>query len=1245
MGEIDELRARAGSFTSAGDEIGWRAELGWALLRSAGGDLAQVEEAVGHALWLLGHWRVTGTLSLAGTAYRLRHALTGAAADRDAAILLLSEVEEGELGWADHAALAELRSQRFQGPLPFGGSRDDLEAMIARWRTAIGACDVPEHRSELRALLGLALARRAVRWPDTAEQDEREADTLLGGLVDAWPDLVGYTLGQIRLARGGRTGERSLLDSGIELIERSLPALTADPEQHHEALSSLAAAHAAKGDLRGSAVRLRELWALLPEDDLPTRAEVSARLGHTLFSLADEDPEVCEEAIEVLRTALRLIGKEGDATLTAGLGTLHLRRFVADGGAEDRETALGLMMGAVATGELDPRFAGLCHLGIGAMLMERADDLPGLDAAIHHLELSEHAGVLLERARDLRTVLTGGFASDADRDRVAEGLRADLAALPPGDPAIPALSALLARVASPRSAALDLAKALMAGVEREPGGVDVDRVLALTAEAERELGEDHTDVRVLRTFGLALRALDDDAFAEAMASLQGLPAEEPFWRELVPTMVAFLLATRFTRTGSLADVDAAASYLSGVKEGLPGVDPAMVRLLNLGVVLAQGMHRESPEAIEGAIAELEEIAARLGPGHPGYKVATALAAQSRNALALFRGGPRPQQPIDLADGVGAEDPYGVMVLLQSARARIDRGVRERDLAMLDTGTNQLKEAIAGSKHPFVTQGLRLLLANALVERHRLGGDGLHEGIAALEQLLDEVGARHPLMAQAPMELAHAYRLRDDVMDARRALDTGLQGLRERYRQVLAQTGTERALAMSKQTSVFALTVASWALDDGFAGLAVHALELGRGLVLAAGTAASSAGGLLRERGEDELAAQWEEAVRRAESGPLSTFGTLDVPSDLRTKVLDRLSGDARLLDPPSARELAGLDGVLVYLLPPVDGRPGRAVVVDAEISVIDLPGLDGGAMERIGIFATLPQASQAWPKVLERLCEVAAEAVVDPLLGHLGEGRHVVLVPWGVLGVVPWHAARGARGYACERARFSVAASGRQALAERAVLPPAAEPVIVSDPGGEVLRWARWECDEVFRLHYPQARRLGRTDAPATGEALLALLPTASVVHFGGHASSMGTSGDSYLLMAGGERLPVETILRHSCGAGVVVLSSCSSDLARGDHDEALTLATALLAAGAASVIGSRWMVGDDPRTAIMMVVFHERLLATGSAGQALHETRAWMLDEGRTLPEGLAAELAEAASSLDFTDPAIWAAFTHQGV
>lgn len=1230
MGEVDELRARAGSFTSAGDEVGWRAELGWALLRSAGGDLAQVEEAVGHALWLLGHWRVAGTLTLAGTAYRLRHALTGAQADRDAAILLLSEVEEGELGWADHAALAQLRSQRFQEPLPFGGSRDDLQAVIACWRTAVEACDVPESRSELRALLGLALARRAVRWPDTAEQDEREADTLLGGLVEAWPELVGYTLGQVRLARGGRTGDASLLDSGISLIERSLPTLTVE---RHEALSSLAAAHAAKGDPRGSAVRLRELWELLPEDDLPNRAEVSARLGHTLFSLADEDPAVCEEAIEVLRTALRLIGKEGDATLTAGLGTLHLRRFVASGGAEDRETALGLMMGAVATGDLDPAFAGLCHLGIGAMLMERADDLPGLDAAIHHLEQSEHAGVLLERARDLRTVLTGGFASDADRERVAEGLRADLAALPPGDPAIPALKALLARVVA-HSATLELAKVL----ERGPGGVDVDRVLALTAEAERELGEDHTDVRVLRTFALALRALDDDAFTEAMASLQGLPAEEPFWRELVPTMVAFLLATRFTRTGSLADVDAAASYLSGVKEGLPGVDQAMVRLLNLGVVLAQGMHRESPEAIEGAIAELEEIAAQLGPAHPGYKAATALIAQSRNALALFSGGPRPQQPIDLADGVGAEDPYGVMVLLQSARARIDRGVRQRDLAMLDSGTDQLKEAIAGSKHPFVTRGLRLLLANALVERHRLGGDGLHEGIAALEQLLDEVDAGHPLMAQAPMELAHAYRLRDDVMDARRALDTGLQGLRERYRQVIAQTGTERALAMSKQTSVFALTVASWALDDGFAGLAVHALELGRGLVLAAGTAASTAGALLREQGEDELAAEWEEAVRRAEGGPLSTFGTLDVPSDLRSRVLDRLSGDARLLEPPSARELAeGIDGVLVYLLPPVDGRPGRAMVVDAEVSTIDLPGLDGGVMERVGIFATLPQGSQAWPKVLERLCEVAAEAVVEPLLAHLGEGRHVVLVPWGVLGVVPWHAARTSSGYACKRARFSVAASGRQVLAERAVLPPASQPVIVADPGGEVLRWARWECDEVVRLHYPQARRLGR---PSTGEALLALLPTASVVHFGGHASSESTSGDSYLLMADGERLSVETILRHSCGAGVVVLSSCSSDLARGDHDEALTLATALLAAGAASVIGSRWMVGDDPRTAIMMVVFHERLLATGSAGQALHETRGWMLDEDRALPEGLA----DVALSLDFTDPAIWAAFTHQG-
>lgn len=1276
MRRVKELRAAGGSFAAAGDEVDRRLELAWTLLQVAEGDGTLVEEALGHALWLLGRWRVAGTLRLAGSAYRARYAITGDPADRDAAILLLSEVGAGELSWTDHATVAQLRSERFQTPLPFGNSRDDMQGMIAHWRDAIARCDDQQAEEQLRALLGLALARRSVRWQESAEQDEREADTLLTGALDRWPGEVEYALGQIRLSRGERTGELSTLDSGIALVERSRRAIT-DAVQRREALSALAAAYAAKKDPGRAVTCLRQLWDLLPEDDLPSRAEVAGRLGHTLFDLAnrdDADPALCDQAIETLETALRLMGKEGDARLCGLLGTLHTRRYTTASHADDRAAAIRLMRLAVSDGAegLDPELAELCHSGLGAMLMEQAidglPDLAVLETSIAHLERSEHSGVMLGQARSLRAELLAERPAQAVPD-----LEEAVAELSPDDPERP-------------EAVLALAKALMGGVSRGPGGVDLDRVLALAAEAESSM-KGRADLRVLRTFVHAVRAIeegDEGAFSSAMSELESMPAEEPFWRELVPSMVAFLLATRFTRSGSLADVDAAGTYLAGVKGELPGVNTGMITMLSAGLALAQGMHRESPEVVERAIADLEEARRQLGEQHPSHRAATALLSQARNGLRLLRGEQpsddlRGQQPSgDLkgepVDRVRPDEPYGVMFLMQAARARIGQGVRQRDVQLLDSGIEQLREGLNGNQHAFVGQGLRFFLANALVERFRIGHDraDLDEGIAELEAL-----GEAPTVA--PMELARAYRLRDEPMDSRRALDTGLMGLRARYRQVIVQTGTERALAMSKQTSVYALTIASWALDDGQAGLAVHALELGRGLVLAAGTAATTAGALLRELGEHALADEWE----RADAGALTSFGELDIPSDLRSRVLRQLgrSGTmaARLLDPPSPKEIAaglGRSGALVYLLPPVERRAGRAVVVtaDARLSVIDLPGLDASAMARIGLFSAMPQTSPEWPSILGKLCVLAHEAVVGPLLDHVGGGveaevdagtspgaeLELVLVPWGLLGVVPWHAARAADGYACRRARFSVAASGRQLLAAREPLDPGAHPVIVSDPAGEVLRWARWECDELWRLHYPGARRLGRwhrsRQAPveqATAEALLPFLPggsgpQASVLHIGGHASSASSSGDSHLLMAGDERLPVETILRQAGTAsgrgGVVVLSSCSSDHTRGDHDEALTLATAFLAAGSAGVIGSRWMVGDDPRTAVMMVVFHGRLAATGSAGQALHESRMWMLDEHRIMPEGLSPELRDAVAGLDLTDPAIWAAFTHQG-
>ena len=135
---------------------------------------------------------------------------------------------------------------------------------------------------------------------------------------------------------------------------------------------------------------------------------------------------------------------------------------------------------------------------------------------------------------------------------------------------------------------------------------------------------------------------------------------------------------------------------------------------------------------------------------------------------------------------------------------------------------------------------------------------------------------------------------------------------------------------------------------------------------------------------------------------------------------------------------------------------------------------------------------------------------------------------------------------------------------------------------------------------------------------MLAALPGpgtagASMLHFGCHGRaevpvlhSRIRLGDDYL-DTGQKRLRenllrVGDILRQArawrsgqravaSSCGLVVLASCLSDVTDADYDEALTLATAFLSAGAGGVVAARWRV-DISTTALLMAAFHRYLNA-----------------------------------------------------
>ncbi|ASQ98886.1 CHAT domain-containing protein [Streptomyces sp. 11-1-2] len=414
----------------------------------------------------------------------------------------------------------------------------------------------------------------------------------------------------------------------------------------------------------------------------------------------------------------------------------------------------------------------------------------------------------------------------------------------------------------------------------------------------------------------------------------------------------------------------------------------------------------------------------------------------------------------------------------------------------------------------------------------------------------------------------------------------------------------------------------------------------------------------------------------------------------------------KLLGPPDLPSLtagltaAGADA-LVYLVPGErPGMPGFALILrpgtgDARPTVLKLPLLTPGSppLERY-LDATARRSRAAadapadmgprmardgqWEAALRDLCDWAWPAAMGPVLaavGPLHQPPRIVLVPCGPLGAVAWHAARTPYGtdgrehrYACEEAVLSYAPSGGEFLraATRDRLPTTAGQVLVADPELSLV-WAEIEAEALRAACYPDGLRYGEfptataIDAPGTPEDILAVLPgggsPVAVLHISCHALAGPDPTRSALWLAAPPAGPEDagrlTVARILDGAAtgqpdtagpLVVLSACETDLSTRDHDEALTLSTALIARGAADVIGSRWAV-HDATTALMMAVFHDFVTRQGLAPvDALRAAQLWMLDPRREPPPTLHGELCDEAVRTDLDRIHLWAAFTHQG-
>jgi CHAT domain-containing protein len=289
---------------------------------------------------------------------------------------------------------------------------------------------------------------------------------------------------------------------------------------------------------------------------------------------------------------------------------------------------------------------------------------------------------------------------------------------------------------------------------------------------------------------------------------------------------------------------------------------------------------------------------------------------------------------------------------------------------------------------------------------------------------------------------------------------------------------------------------------------------------------------------------------------------------------------------------------------------------------------------------------------------------MGPLIEHvrrwqLHRPARLVLVPMGILGLVPWHAAstvrRTGRRYAVEDIVVSYSPSARM-MCQAARRPdrPIRSALVVGNPSGD-LPGAGAEARAVHRRFYPDGAYLGQPagDGEGTPEEVLAWIenaaPGPSLLHFACHARvDADKPADAHLVLAHGRRLAARDLLDASRLAALdvdmIYLAACTTHVGGKDYDEVLSLATAFLAAGARTVFGSLWRVPDEATSLLMYLVHHHITIDGCAPAEALHRAQLWMLDSERQPPDGMPQELARLCSRPDAADPVSWAAFTHLG-
>ncbi|MEZ4560639.1 MAG: CHAT domain-containing protein [Caldilineaceae bacterium] len=221
--------------------------------------------------------------------------------------------------------------------------------------------------------------------------------------------------------------------------------------------------------------------------------------------------------------------------------------------------------------------------------------------------------------------------------------------------------------------------------------------------------------------------------------------------------------------------------------------------------------------------------------------------------------------------------------------------------------------------------------------------------------------------------------------------------------------------------------------------------------------------------------------------------------------------------------------------------------------------------------------------------------LVAPFADRL-DGRKVTWIPFGLLHQVPFHALWQGDGYLLERVTCTYAPSATLAARgwQDAVHGPlrTVAALAVDDPS---IPAARLEAETVARAA-PDAHLFVADEAGAAG---LRRAAAADVLHIATHGLFRRDNPFFSALKLADGWIDVHELYRLPLAARLVVLSACESGAARPTGgDELIGLARGFLAAGAHTLVVSRWNV-HDATGAALMTRFHAHLRQEDAAAHA----------------------------------------------